>query len=92
MAWTIRISTPASHQLGLLDETLRMEIVERIDRMSESSAEYITRSPWISGAGACSYSYQSEVVEGLRITLVFDGVDDHPPRPMLVAIRQEYSA
>ncbi len=84
--WAVRVGGKALSRLRHWDPSLRIELSERVAEMAESPFSFLTRAGGGELAGLRVLRYESEVIAGLTVIAYFDGFDDDPPRPVLVAI------
>jgi hypothetical protein len=87
MGWQISVGDGAKAALRSLDASLKEELISQVDGLANHPAGFLTRASDASAPGATwAYSYKSEVVVGLQITLYFAGLNEYPPRLELVGI------
>lgn len=73
MAWRIDVTSPVRPQLNAMDHSLRMEVVEHAQRISQDPVPVLRRRA-LSAAypETLVYEYESEIVRALRMELYFD--------------------
>jgi hypothetical protein len=84
--WPIHVSPRAREQIRSLDEPMRFELIEMLDLVASSPAEFLVRSSNPRFENLYAHSYLSSVADGVRMTVYLGGFDDHPRRLDLVAI------
>lgn len=87
MAWAISVTRNAADAIRRMDPSLREELIRRVAEMAEAPLEHVTRGG--PADAAYVFAYRSEVVVGMTVTLLLTGLDQAPPRLVLVAVRDE---
>ncbi|MEX2080977.1 MAG: hypothetical protein WEC33_05125 [Dehalococcoidia bacterium] len=87
MGWLIEVSPAAREQLNAWPLLLRLELIDCLAELAEAPAAYLSRPVVPDPLGPYAFSYDSEVLDRLRVTVYFRGLDDDPPRLQLLALR-----
>jgi len=87
MTWRISVADTARPAIRSLDPSLKEELIAQVDAMAEMPSAFLVRANDAEfPEGTWLYTYKSEIVIGLRISLYFVGLNDDPPRLELVGI------
>lgn len=87
MDQSIHVAAKARRVIESLDAGLREELLEHAASLAESPLTSLRRSrPPAEPAGVWAYDYESSIVDRLRFVLFLDGLDNDPPKLMLLNI------
>lgn len=84
--WQVDVTPTARQSIDQLDEGLRLELIEQVWQVAEAPATRLHRSQPPENPELWAYEYRSDVLDGLRVRLLFHRLDFRRQCMTLVAV------